>query len=168
MENPSETSAPLVLDEVRSQSLGKTITKAKGPFEYAHKAALALEPEALGAVLYVQGFLVVLGEPEPLEHAWVEVGAVRIDPNLRFLKKQATDLSYFPAHRLSVENLKAAIEEAQEDYPEDSPLPIYAQMPYDYYGDLFLGDRHYARAFEMAQAKSRELNRPARPVKRSK
>ena len=52
------------------------------------------------------------------------------------------------------------VEEAKEDYPEDPPLPIYGSMPYEYYGDVMLGGKEYQQAFDAAQAKCRELNRP--------
>lgn len=161
----AETIAALPLDEVRSQQIGKTIKKAKGPFEYAMAAAIALEVEDQ-AVQYVQGFVVVAGA-QPAEHAWVELEDCRIDPNFRFLKKTAQELFYFPAHWLMVEDLKEAIEEAKEDYPEDDPLPIYGKMPYEYYGDVMLGGKVYQEAYEAAKAKARELNRP-RPQSKGK
>ena len=53
----------------------------------------------------------------------------------------------------------AAIEEAQEDYPEDDPLPIYGEMPYEYYGDSMLGGQDYQTAYQAANEKCKELNR---------
>lgn len=128
-------------------------------------AAIALEADHPD-VKYVQGFLVVAGSL-PAEHAWVELESCRIDPNLRFLKKTAKELFYFPAHYLTVEDLTETVEEAKEDYPEDDPLPIYGKMPYEYYGDVMLGDKPYQDAYETAKAKCREFDRPAGPVKRS-
>ena len=154
----------LRLDEMRSNQVGKTIKKAKGPFEYAMAAAIALEADH-PEVQYVQGFVVFAGSP-PTEHAWVELESCRIDPSLRFLKKTAKELFYFPAHYLTVEDLKETVEEAKEDYPEDDPLPIYGKMPYEYYGDVMLGDRPYQDAYEEAKAKCREFDRPSGPVKR--
>lgn len=149
------------LDETLSRATAEQIgSKAKFPFENAYKAALA----TAGAT-YVQGFLVRAGyPPQPLEHAWIEAEERLIDPNLPYLGTAAADLYYFPAQRLSVKKLKAAIEEAQEDYPEDSPLPIYGSQPYEYYGDVMLGGKEYLAAQEAALAKGRELNRP-RPKK---
>jgi hypothetical protein len=155
----------LPLDEVRSQQISKTIKKAKGAFEYAMAAAIELEADH-PEVLYVQGFVVFAGS-QPAEHAWVELKSCRIDPNLRFLKRTNQALFYFPAQSLTVEDLKERIEEAKEDYPEDDPLPIYGKMPYEYYGDVMLGDKPYQDAYEAAKAKGRLLNRPAGPVKRS-
>jgi hypothetical protein len=56
-----------------------------------------------------------------------------------------------------VKQLKAAVEEAIEDYPEDPPLPVYGAAPYEYYGDKMLGGRDYQAAYEEALAKCREL-----------
>ena len=155
----------LRLDEVRSNQVAKIIKKAKGPFEYAMAAAFALEAEH-PEVQYVQGFLVFAGSPL-MEHAWVELESCRIDPNLRFLKKTAEELFYFSAHYLTVEELKETVEEAKEDYPEDDPLPIFGKMPYEYYGDVMLGDKPYQDAYEAAKAKCREFDRPTGPVKRT-
>ncbi len=173
------SNSEIALDTVRSQGLGKTVASKPGqPFDNAHAAAIALSTELAAQpnqetvapqLWYVQGFLVVPGEPfKPIEHAWLELTTaeqtIRIDPSFRNLKKPAGDLTYFPAHRLSVGDLQAAIEEAKEDYPEDPPLPIYGRMPYEYYGDLMLGDRPYQVAYEAAQAHCRSLNRPGKPV----
>ncbi len=163
------------LDAVRSQQLGKAIaSKPNTPFDNAANAAIALFSEVGEAedsdVHYVQGFLVRPGEEpsKPIEHAWVEIKtadiATRIDPSFRHLKLKEDELSYFPAHYLAVPSLQAAIEEAKEDYPEDPPLPIYSAMPYEFYGDLMLGDKTYKIAFEAAQTKCTDLNRPARPT----
>ncbi|HEY9624005.1 MAG TPA: hypothetical protein V6C78_26845 [Crinalium sp.] len=144
------------LDEALSKEIGDRIkSKAKAPFDNAHKAAIATE----GAT-YVQGFVVFMGKlRQPIEHAWIEVGDRTIDPNLKFLNKKAEELHYFPAQRLSVQQLKAAIEEAKEDYPEDNPLPIYGSSPYEYYGDIMLGGKEYLQAYEDATQKAKELNR---------
>lgn len=147
------------LDESLSIDLAQRInSKAKAAFENAYKAALASE----GAV-YVQGFLVVAGSPfHPLEHSWIELEDRIVDPTLPHLQKQvqkqATALYYFPAQRLTVEQLTAAVEEAKEDYPEDDPLPIYGPAPYEYYGDVMLGGKPYLDAHQAAEAKYQELN----------
>ena len=159
------------LDTARSSSLGKTIaSKPTTPFDNASNAAIALVAE-LGdraEIRYVQGFLVKLGDEAPTEHAWVELeladGITRIDPSFRHFKKNAEELSYFPAHCIEVPDLQEAIVEAREDYPEDPPLPIYSAMPYEFYGDLLLGDKRYQVAFDAAKAKWNELNRPGRPT----
>lgn len=142
------------LDEALSLELAERIkSKAKKTFDNAYRAALAT-PEAT----YVQGFLVALGyRREPVEHAWIETADCIIDPNLPHIKQPAAAIHYFPAQRLSVKKLKAAIEEAEEDYPEDDPLPIYGAMPYAYYGDVMLGGKDYQDAFEAAEAKCIEL-----------
>lgn len=142
------------LDEERSQEMAQQIrSKAKQPFENAYKAALALAD-----ALYVQGFLVNKGKlNKPIEHSWLELDDRLIDPSLPHLSGNAASLFYFPAQYLSVEDLKAAVEEAKEDYPEDDPLPIYGGMPYEYYGDVMLGGKEYQTAFELAEQKCQEL-----------
>lgn len=145
------------LDEALSIEIAESIkSKAKTPFENAYKAALATE----GAV-YVQGFLVVGRKPyKPIEHAWIELGndtISLIDPTLPYLKKNAEQFWYFSAQSLTVKKLKAIIEESKEDYPEDEPLPIYGDAPYEYYGDVMLGGKDYLNAFEAAEAKCQEL-----------
>jgi hypothetical protein len=157
-------SEALPLDEGRSNQVRKLVKNAKGTFEYAMQAAIVLEPDH-PEVHYVQGFVLFAGG-KPEEHAWVEIESCRIDPNLKVLKKTAAELFYFPAHWLTVEDLKETVEEAKEDYPEDEPLPIYGKMPYEYYGDLMLGGKVYQDAYEAAKAKSRELNRPSPPSKK--
>ncbi len=145
------------LDEIISRSIAKEIgSKAKSPFENAYKAALAM-PD----VSYVQGFLAFAGQPfQPIEHSWLEQPDRIVDPTLPHLGRAATDLHYFPAQSLTVKRLKAVVEEAREDYPDDDPLPIYGPEPYAYYGDLMLGGKDYQKAFEQAAAKCRELNQP--------
>ena len=161
------------LDAIRSSSLGKTIaSKPTTPFDNASNAAIALVAELgeLAEVQYVQGFLLKPGEDsfQPIEHAWVELEladiTTRIDPSFRHFKKNAEELFYFPAHYIAVIDLQEAILEAREDYPEDPPLPIYSPMPYEFYGDLLLGDKAYQVAFDAAKAKCKELNRPGRPT----
>ncbi|MFB2981279.1 hypothetical protein [Microseira sp. BLCC-F43] len=154
-----------ILDETASLQIAKQIkSKAKNHFDNAYNAALATE----GAI-YVQGFLAFGGKPyKPVEHAWIEAsdmpdGTLReriIDPNLPHLHKNAQELYYFPAHRLTVEELKAAVEEAKEDYPEDDPLPVYGKQPYEYYGDQMLGPKEYLEAYNLAEAKCKQLNQP--------
>jgi hypothetical protein len=145
------------LDEPLSIATAKDInSKARAPFDNAYKAALKVE----GAV-YVQGFLALTGKPyQPIEHSWIEVDDRIVDPTLPHLGKPAADLHYFPAQRLTVKRLKAAIEEAKEDYPDDDPLPIYGSQPYEYYGDVMLGGKEYLAAYEAAAAKCKELNQP--------
>lgn len=143
------------LDQARSLEVAQQIgSKARKPFENAHRAALATE----GAV-YVQGFLAFTGSPyQPVEHGWIEVDDRIIDPNLPYLHYNPETLSYFAAQRLTIKQLKQAIEIAEEDYPEDDPLPVYGDAPYEYYGDVMLGGKSYQEAFEAAQAKCRSLN----------
>lgn len=140
--------------EVANQINGRT----RNCFDNAYKAALLVT----GAI-YIQGFLVWTGEPyAPVEYSWIELDDRLIDPTLPQLNKNAQELYYFPAQRLTVHQLKAAIEEAQEDYPEDDPLPIYGAPPYDYYGEVMLGGNDYSAAYKEAEAKCRELNKPKR------
>lgn len=141
------------LDPTQSLELAKRVnSKAKTPFDNAYRAAIATE----GAT-YIQGFLAVPGRPKPTEHAWITVGESILDPSFPHLKQKPENLYYFPAHSLSVKKLKAAVEEAKEDYPEDDPLPIYGDMPYEYYGNIMLGGKDYQAAFDAAAAKGREL-----------
>jgi hypothetical protein len=137
------------LDETLSLAIAQQIkSKSKTPFENAYQAALAVE----GAT-YVQGFVVLASSPAKLiEHGWIEVGDRIVDPTLPHLKKVAADVHYFPAQRLTVKKLKAAIEEAKEDYPEDPPLPVYGSQPYEYYGDVMLGGKEYSEAHTLAEA----------------
>lgn len=143
------------LDEAQSRAIAEQIkSKPKARFDNAYRAALAIQ----GAT-YVQGFVVFPGKPyKPLEHAWIELEHCIVDPTLPHLQASAAALHYFPAQSLTVKQLKAAIEEAKEDYPDDDPLPIYGNAPYEYYGDVMLGGKAYQTAFETAQAKSKELN----------
>jgi hypothetical protein len=143
------------LDEAQSREIAKAAnSRQSAPFDNAY-AGIVLVAEAV----YVQGFVVFPGAPfAPIEHAWLEVGETIVDPSFPGLKKEAEDLHYFPAQSLTLKQLKQAIEVAQEDYPEDDPLPIYGMMPYDYYGDLMLGGAAYTTAFEAAKVKCRELN----------
>ncbi|MCA1992241.1 MAG: hypothetical protein LDL41_09385 [Coleofasciculus sp. S288] len=127
-------------------------SKAKNSFDNTYKAAL-LHDNAV----YVQGFLVGLGN-KPIEHSWLEFDEYLVDPTLPHLNKNTAELYYFPAQKLSVKQLKAAVEEALEDYPEDPPLPVYGATPYEYYGDQMLGGHDYQMAYEEAVAKYRELN----------
>ncbi len=154
-----------ILDEELSLEIGDRIkSKGKKPFDNAYKAALSME----GAI-YTQGFLVSNHKPyQPIEHAWIELtdtsseeSIIRIvDPTLKHLRKNTDELWYFPAQSLTVKQLKAIIEESQEDYPEDDPLPIYGDAPYEYYGDVMLGDKEYLVAYQAAVNKCQELNQP--------
>lgn len=143
------------LDETLSREIATRLkSKAKNCFDNACKAALATE----GAI-YVQGFLAVLEAPyQPIEHSWIELNERIVDPTFPYLGKSVQDLHYFPAHRLSVKQLKAILEESKEDYPEDDPLPIYGNQPYEYYGNLMLGGSDYQAAYNLALAKCRELH----------
>lgn len=138
------------LDEARSLEIAQQISsKSRKPFDNAYKAALKTE----GAT-YVQGFLVIEGKSrKPIEHAWIELEDCIIDPNLPHIIHQDRSLFYFAAQSLTVKKLKAIIDESKEDYPDDDPLPIYGTMPYEYYGDVMLGDRPYLDAYNAAQEK---------------
>ena len=143
------------LDESGSLELSERIqSKPRSPFDNAYRAALATPGAS-----YVQGFLVTKGKPgEPVEHGWIELDDRILDPSLPHLKKPA-NLHYFPAQRFSVKQLKSAVEEAEEDYPDDPPLPIYGSQPYEYYGDVMLGGKEYVEAQTTAEAKCQELER---------
>jgi hypothetical protein len=155
----SNTSKPL--DTELSLSTAKSIkSKAKSCFDNAHKAILA-NKEAI----YVQGFIAFPGSPyKPIEHSWIETEASIIDPTLPHLGAPAEDIHYFAAQRLTIKQLKAAIEEAEEDYPDDDVLPVYGDSPYAYYGDLMLGGNEYLEAHQAAEVKCRELNKPKPPL----
>jgi hypothetical protein len=144
-----------LLDEALSVEVADRIkSKAKTPFDNAYKTVLVLK----GAT-YVQGFLAFAGRPyQPLEHSWVEIGDRIVDPTLPHLNKNAEELWYFPAQHLTLKQLKAIIEESKEDYPEDDPLPIYGDPPYEYYGNVMLGGKNYLEAYQAAEDKCRELN----------
>ncbi|BAZ21155.1 hypothetical protein NIES4073_20330 [Kalymmatonema gypsitolerans NIES-4073] len=143
------------LDEALSVDVAQRVkSKPKTQFQNAYRAALATQ----GAV-YVQGFLAFAGKPyKPIEHGWIELENSIVDPTLPYLNKNAQEIWYFPAQRLTVKELKAIIEESKEDYPEDDPLPIYGDPPYEYYGNVMLGDKSYQKAYQAAEAKCRELN----------
>ena len=142
------------LDAEQSIELATRLkSKAKAPFDNAYRAALATTE-----AVYVQGFLAMVGQPhKPLEHSWIELSDRIIDPTLPHFQRSAEALHYFPAQRLTVKQLKAAIEEAKEDYPDDDPLPIYGASPYEYYGDLMLGGKDYLAAYNAAAAKCQDL-----------
>lgn len=144
------------LDEARSRELAQQVkSKSRAPFDNAYRGALAVS----GAT-YVQGFLVIAGKrSRTVEHAWLELDDCLIDPSFAMLKQHSENLYYFPAQKLSVKQLKAAIEEAKEDYPEDNPLPIYGSAPYEYYGDVMLGGKEYQQAYQTAEEKCQELNK---------
>ena len=146
-----------LLDEALSIEIAKRInSKPTDCFDNAYKAALLTK-----GAMYVQGFLTFAGEPYvPVEYGWIELDDRIIDPTLPHLNKNAQELWYFPAQRLSVKQLKAVVEESQEDYPDDDPLPIYGATPYEYYGDVMLGGKDYLEAYKEAEAKCSELNKP--------
>ncbi|MGJ5629015.1 hypothetical protein [Nostoc sp. CALU 1950] len=148
-----------LLDETLSIKIAERIdSKASTPFDNAYKAALSTE-----GARYIQGFLAFTGKPyRPIEHSWIELGDASdvriIDPTLPHLNKNPEELWYFAAQRLTVKKLKAIIEESKEDYPEDEPLPIYGDPPYEYYGDIMLGGQDYLAAYQAAEAKCKEIN----------
>ena len=148
------------LDETVSIEIAKRIkSKATDCFDNAYKAALLTE-----GAMYVQGFLTFAGEPYvPVEYSWIEIDDRIVDPTLPHLNKNAQELYYFAAQCLTVKQLKAAVEEAKEDYPDDAPLPIYGAAPYEHYGELMLGGNDYKDAYKEAEAKCRELNKPKTP-----
>ncbi|WP_353928903.1 hypothetical protein WJM97_11215 [Okeanomitos corallinicola TIOX110] len=143
------------LDESLSQEIAETIkSKAKKPFDNAYKAVLATE-----GAKYVQGFIVVTGQPyKPIEHAWIELEDKIIDPTFPHFNRKAENIWYFSAQSVSAKKLKTIIDESKEDYPEDDPLPIYGDTPYQYYGDVMLGDQKYLDAYQVAEVKCREIN----------
>ena len=143
------------VDETLSMTIAKSIkSKASTPFENAYRAALVTE-----GAKYVQGFLVFPGHPyQPIEYSWIELSDRIVDPTLPHLQKNPQELWYFPAHSLTAKKLKAIIEESKEDYPEDDPLPIYGDAPYEYYGDVMLGGQDYLQAYKAAEAKCKEIN----------
>jgi hypothetical protein len=143
-----------------STEIAQTVkSQAKTCFENTHRAALVTK-----GARYVQGFLVYAGSPyKPIEYSWLELEEYLIDPTFPHLHKDADRLFYFPAHRLTLKQLKAAIDEALEDYPDDEALPVYGGSPYEYYGDRMLGGKDYALAFSEAEAKCKELNKPSKP-----
>lgn len=145
------------LDETLSRETAKRIkSKAKKSWENAYNAALVTS-----GCLYVQGFLAFAGSPyQPIEHCWLELENCLVDPTFSHLNKNSEEIYYFPAQRLSVKKLKKLIEEAKEDYPEDEPLPVYGATPYEYYGDKMLGGAEYLAAYQEAEAKCKELNKP--------
>ena len=104
----------------------------------------------------------------PIEHGWIELRetvddsvVTIIDPSLPHLHKTAQELWYFAAQSFSIKELKAIIEESKEDYPEDDPLPVYGDAPYEYYGDVMLGGQEYLTAYQAAEAKCQELQQLA-------
>ncbi|MBW4679205.1 MAG: hypothetical protein KME19_03695 [Microcoleus vaginatus WJT46-NPBG5] len=148
------------LNEMLSREIAKRFkSKAKTCFDNACKAALATE----GAI-YVQGFLAIAGGPyKPIEYSWIEIEGQIVDPTFPHLGQSAENLYYFPAQRLKIKQLKAILEESKEDYPEDDPLPIHGDPPYEYYGDVMLGGKDYQTAYNLAVAKCTELNKPRKP-----
>jgi hypothetical protein len=145
------------LDTALSLEIASSIkSKAKNSFDNAFKGTKLLKES-----MYVQGFLVKPGKPyKPIEHGWLELEDRLVDPTLPYLDKTEQEFYYFPAQRLSVKQLLAAVEEAKEDYPDDPPLPVYGNAPYDYYGDVMLGGKDYQTAYAQALTKCKELNRP--------
>ncbi len=146
-----------LLDEAASREIAEQIkTRGKKPFDNAYRAVLATE----GAV-YAQGFLIIKRKSyQLLEHAWIEIESRIIDPNLPHLTDKSQEMWYFTAQTFTAKKLKRIIEESKEDYPEDDPLPIYGDAPYEYYGEVMLGGKEYLSAYEAAAAKYEELNQP--------
>ncbi|GAB4195615.1 MAG: hypothetical protein Fur006_42200 [Coleofasciculaceae cyanobacterium] len=144
------------LDTTLSLEISQRIkSKAKNSFDNTYKAIKLME----GAT-YVQGFLVNAQKPyKPIEHSWIELEENLVDPTLPHFNSTTQEFYYFPAHCLSVKQLLAAVEEAKEDYPDDPPLPVYGEAPYEYYGDVMLGGHDYQVAYEQALAKCKELIR---------
>ncbi len=134
---------------------GRIHSKANKCFDNAYQAALLDDN-----YLYVQGFLVIGVEPySVLEYGWVELEDQIIDPTFVSLNQEDGQyLYYFPAQSLKVKQLKAIIDESKEDYPEDDPLPIYGNAPYEYYGEIMLGGKEYLAAYQAAEAKCVELS----------
>ena len=149
------------LDETLSIELSKRIkSKAKTPFDNAYKAALLTE-----GCMYVQGFLVWDYRPyKPIKYAWLQWNTSMVDRTLPHFNKNPQELYYFPAQRLTIKKLIAAVEEAQEDYPEDEALPVYDALPHEYYGNVMMGGKNYSEAYNEAQAKCKELNKPKKKI----
>lgn len=143
------------LNEALSIEIAQRIkSKAKTPFDNAYKAASLTQ-----GAFYVQGFLACAGKPhKPIEHGWIELEDCIVDPTLAYLNKNPQELWYFTAQHFTVKELKAIIEESKEDYPEDDPLPVYGDPPYEYYGNIMLGGKNYLEAYQAAEAKCKELN----------
>lgn len=163
------------LDETLSRELATRIkSKPKDCFKNAYQGLLTISQKendphngatkgnkVNDGATYVQGFLVMPGAPyKPLEYGWVELDQSILDPTFPHLGCLAEDMYYFPTQKLTVQQLQSILEESQEDYPEDDPLPVYGDQPYEYYGNLMLGGRDYRAAYELAVAKCRELNQP--------
>ena len=145
------------VDAEQSNELAARVkSKTKSSFQNASTAISLVE-----GAMYVQGFVATVGAPyKPIEHSWLELSDRIVDPSFPQLNRKPEQLHYYPAQKLTAKQLKAAIEEAEEDYPEDDPLPIYGSSPYEYYGDVMLGGKEYKEAYEAANAKNKELNSP--------
>ncbi|MEB3178218.1 MAG: hypothetical protein VKL59_04145 [Nostocaceae cyanobacterium] len=143
------------LDIKLSIELAQRIPKLDADcFQNAYQATL-ITPGAM----YVQGFLVIADQPDTiLEYGWIELDTSLVDPTFIHWQKNAEELFYFAAQKLTLKQLLSALQEAQEDYPEDNPLPVYGTTPYEYYGEVMLGGQEYKFAYEQAVNKSRQLN----------
>lgn len=140
--------------DLSTEIAARISSKANKYFDNAYQAAILDD-----SYLYVQGFLAIAVEPYlVIEYAWVELEDQIIDPSIAFLNQEAQNLYYFPAQTLKVKQLKAIIDESKEDYPEDDPLPIYGNAPYEYYGEIMLGGKEYLAAYQAAEAKLREFS----------
>ncbi len=154
-----------LLDEALSRELATRIkSKPKDYFKNAYQGLLNISQkgnDTNNGATYVQGFLVMPGAPyKPLEYGWVELDQSILDPTFPHLGCLAKDMYYFPAQLFTVQQLQSIMEESQEDYPEDDPLPVYGDQPYEYYGNLMLGGSDYQAAYDLAVAKCRELSQP--------
>ncbi|MBW4663276.1 MAG: hypothetical protein KME01_03600 [Chroococcus sp. CMT-3BRIN-NPC107] len=140
--------------DLSTEIAARISSKANQYFNNAYQAAILDD-----SYLYVQGFLVIGVEPySVIEYGWIELEDQIIDPSIAFLKQDAENLYYFPAQTLKVKQLKAIVDESKEDYPEDDPLPIYGNAPYEYYGEIMLGGKEYLAAYGVAEAKCKELS----------
>lgn len=140
--------------DLSTEIAARISSRANKYFDNAYQAAILDD-----SYLYVQGFLVIGVEPYSIvEYGWIELENQIIDPTFVFLNQDAQNLYYFPAQSLKVKQLKAIVEESQEDYPEDDPLPIYGNAPYEYYGEIMLGGKEYLAAYGAAEAKCIELS----------
>lgn len=100
----------LPLDETLSRQVAEQIkSKARQPFENAHKAALV----TAGAT-YVQGFLIYASKPYRLvEHSWLEVNGAIVDPNLPHLEKKGRRVNLLSSPTVDRETIKGCDRRSQ-------------------------------------------------------
>lgn len=93
-----------LLNESLSLQVAQTIkSQAKKPFENAYKALLVTD-----GAKYVQGFLVLTGHPyKPIEHAWIELEDVIIDPSFAYLQRKSRKYLVFPRTSFNPEQIKS-------------------------------------------------------------